>query len=256
MATGIGSSLTSRVDRENRHDGEGEQESWVDKQSVSNCQLVVALTSKTVQKNIDSLRTRKMERMKIRNEGKQPADSAQRCISSFNGGSRSQIPLSVLTLPFLTFCPSFPGPTQARPSAEPERTERIPRAQRNGLRSRDKCIPSNLYYPSSYEVRLLAVMIEISFLVPLPVRHERKQRRQAKTGSGQATPAKGKMGPLERPVCWASAENYRRIQAQLSPEQILPGKLVRERFLSRRGKEDKLNLTTKAPQSAGIQATR
>ena len=253
MATGIGSSLTSRVDRENRHDGEGEQESWVDKQSVSNCQLVVALTSKTVQKNIDSLRTRKMERMKIRNEGKQPADSAQRCISSFKfqrWESQSNTPL-----PFLTFCPSFPGPTQARPSAEPERTERIPRAQRNGLRSRDKCIPSNLYYPSSYEVRLLAVMIEISLLVPLPVRHERKQRRQAKTGSGQATPAKGKMGPLERPVCWASAENYRRIQAQLSPEQILPGKLVRERFLRRRGKEDKLNLTTKAPQSAGIQAT-
>ena len=55
------------------------------------------------------------------------------------------------------------------------------------------------------------------------------------------------MDPLERSVCWASAENYPHFQAQLSPEQILPGKLVRERFLRRRGKEDKLNLTKKAP---------
>ena len=63
------------------------------------------------------------------------------------------------------------------------------------------------------------------------------------------------MDPLEYSVCRASAENYPRFQAQLSPEEILPGKLVRKHFLLRQGKEDKLNLTTKAPQLTGVQAT-
>ena len=79
-------------------------------------------------------------------------------------------------------------------SPEPERTEKNPRAQRKGLCSREKHIPDpgNLHYPfRGYEVPVFAIAYpallaamesESLFLVPLPVRREREQRRQAETG--------------------------------------------------------------------------
>ena len=136
-------------------------------------------------------------------KSKQPADSARRCLSIYQRWeSPPRLPnqfrpvMQSAHFPFSLslFCLFVHRSLPAQPSADPERTGRVPRAQRKGLRSRDKHIPDpgNLHYPSigyevpvsaiAYPALLAAMELESLFLVPLPVRHEREQRHQAKTG--------------------------------------------------------------------------
>ena len=70
--------------------------------------------------------------------------------------------------------------------------------------------------------------------------------RGIKRKRGLARPLQEKVDiPLELYIRWLSLRNSQS-QAQLTPEQIFPGKLVRKRFIRREGKGNKRNLTMEA----------